>query len=109
MNRIGFGRAIAMQSHDQVLLVGQRPQHLNIFRGKTSGAKASRHGFRRRGHVAGWSVSGIDLNEFFKNVACGWWSGERVLCCRAPMLTLDRNRARAPVNAKKAFFIVRGL
>jgi hypothetical protein len=63
--------AAPMKADDKVLFVGQRTNYLHVFSRKTCSAKALSHGFCRCGYVAGGRVSGVDLNELFKDIVRG--------------------------------------
>src|SRR5262249_28977933 len=49
-----------MQAHHEILLVGQRPDDLDIFGSKAGGAKAGGHGLSSRGDIANRRVCCVD-------------------------------------------------
>src|SRR5215468_303838 len=64
----GLALPAPMQAHHDVLLVGQRPDDLDIFSGKARRTKACGHGLSGSGDIPGRRVCGVDLNQLFENV-----------------------------------------
>src|SRR5262249_7325165 len=65
-----FGVPIpSAQTHTHIVLVGERPRDVHISRRVAARSPSHRHSLRGGSHVARRRVSGVDLDEFFENVA----------------------------------------
>src|SRR5262249_45084742 len=67
-DRFFFPVALSTQTHHKIVLVRQRTQHMDVFRGKSGRAKAGRHRLHGGGNVAHRCIGSVDLDELFIDV-----------------------------------------
>src|SRR5262249_7784127 len=101
----GLALPAPMQAHHEVLLVGQRPDDIDVLGRKARSAKTGSHGLSGSGDIPGRRVCGVDLNQLFENV-----TGKLVFRSEAVLLGKGaRYRSDDEEKGKKKFVHCEGI